>query len=265
MIRPQLLSELNISGLSNLIKSEHFAMSQKLDGRRLMVEISDLKISGWARSGLEADIPECIMSDFSRVRSNWTFDGELVDKTYHVFDLIKYPGGDLRKNRWEDRQEILNAVLTGFSDHIKIVKQSVDPTRKQQFFDACFESKVEGVVFCETSSTYLMGMRSSRCLKYKFKKTIDCVIVDKSLDSKDNLVLGVYDDNQNLINIGKVSALTGDGRHHEFQIGEVVTVEYLYATKANRLYQPVKPKLRKDKGAKECSITQMIHKGTEIL
>jgi ATP-dependent DNA ligase len=265
VIKPQLLSELNSAGLDSILDSPNFSMSQKLDGRRLIVETTGLRVNGWARSGLEAEIPKSIRAELEKVRSDWIFDGELIDKKYYVFDILKYPGGALCNNEWKERQAVLNAVLNNFSDQILVVPQMMDPSDKRRFFNSCYQQKAEGVVFCDVSSKYLKGMRSSRCLKYKFKKTIDCFIIDKNIGSKDNLVLALYDKDANIVDVGKVSALTGDGKYHDFQVGEVVAVEYLYATEANRLYQPVKPKLRKDKRREECLMNQMIHKGKMIV
>jgi len=264
-VRPQLLTELNDAALHNVLQSENFAMSQKLDGRRLIVETTGLSVNGWARSGLECEIPKDIHSDFMRVRSDWTFDGELIKNKYYVFDILKYPGGDLTSNTWLDRQKLLNTVLTKFSDHISIVEQRINPSEKTALYNHCYESRAEGVVFCHIESKYLKGIRSTRCLKYKFTKTIDCIIMDTNVNSRDNLALGLYDNNGKLIDVGKVSALTGDGKYHKFQVGEVVSVEYLYATEADRLYQPVKPKLRKDKKPEECLMNQMIKKGKKIV
>jgi len=264
MIKPQLLKEVSDHELSKLLESDQFALSQKLDGRRLIVEISDLSLRGWARSGLEAEIPKYIASDFSRVRSDWTFDGELICGHYYVFDILHYPAGDLVEYPWIERQKLLNTVLTDFSDAITVVEQRIDPPEKMALFDKCLNLRTEGVVLCNINSRYLKGVRSSRSLKYKFTKTIDCVIIDAKINSKDNLVLGLYNENGELLDVGKVSAVTGDGKYHDFSVGEVVTVEYLYATKSNRLYQPVKPRLRKDKESRECLMSQMIHQGDQV-
>jgi len=265
MIKPQLLKEVSKLDLSKLLVSSEFALSQKLDGRRLIVEISDLNIKGWARSGLETSIPKNIMSDLSKVRSNWTFDGELIAEHYYVFDILHYPSGDLFDHPWMERQKLLNTVLTNFSNSITVVDQRIDTSSKKALFDQCLEFRAEGVVFCNIESKYLRGIRSSRSLKFKFTKTIDCIVIDTNINSKDNLVLGLYDENGEIIDVGKVSAITGDGKHYNFKIGDVVSVEYLYATKSNRLYQPVKPRLRKDKEKRECLVSQMIYKGTEMV
>jgi bifunctional non-homologous end joining protein LigD len=264
-LKPQLLTELSETTLQNLIDSEDYSISQKLDGRRLMLERSGLKVIGWGRSGLEAEVPKPIHEAFMSVRSDWIFDGELIKNIYHVFDVVKYPGGMLNQHSWIERQHLLKKVLTGFSENVKIVPQHLKPFEKQSLYDDCVSARAEGVVFCHIDSKYLWGIRSKRCFKYKFLKTIDCFIIDKSIDSKDNLVLGLYDDNGNVVDVGKVSALTGDGKHHEFQVGEVVTITYLYATESNRLYQPVRPKLRKDKSREECLMNQMIFKSNKIV
>jgi len=262
-LKPQLLREVHESDLDKLLQSDDYAMSQKIDGMRLMLERSDLNVNGIGRSGNVVQVPAVLKSEFVKVRSNWTFDGELVGNKYYVFDIIKFPGGNVNHLPWVERQKLINAVLQDFSDIVKIVPQHYGDS-KLKFFNEFRTMRSEGVVFSNVNDRYRFGIRSPLSLKYKFVKTIDCVVIDKGINDKDNLVLGVYD-NGELVDVGKVSSITGDGKNKTFNIGDVVTVTYLYGTDSRRLYQPVKPILRTDKGAEECLMDQMILKNSQIL
>jgi len=264
-MRVQLLSEISESLIDKYIHSDNFALSQKLDGRRALVSRSGLNVRCIGRSGLEADLPSGVRESFMRVKSDWTFDGEIIDDTYYVFDILEYPSGSIVDRPWLERNNLLQTVLKNFSESVKIVRQSLTTEDKQSHYEDCVTAGAEGVVFCNISSPYKAGRRSSQALKYKFVKTIDCVVMDKSINGKENLVLGLYDNDNKLTDVGKVSAITGDGKIYEFQIGDVVTVRYLYGTKSYRLYQPVFPILRLDKEAEECRMNQMILKSETIL
>ena len=261
-MKPQLLSEIK-TPVSKPLLDDSFAISQKIDGRRLILK-TGININGWSRSGNPTDIPGIVMEAFSKVTPNWTFDGEIVKNVYHVFDLIEYSGTAISFKPWLERQNILNAVLQDFSPCVKIVPQFFGSDKLRHYED-CMEIGAEGVVFSNVESRYHFGIRSKRSLKYKFIKTIDCVVIDKSINDKDNLVLGLYSSDNQLVEVGKVSALTGDGARYDFNINDVVTVKYLYGTKSYRLYQPVSPKLRTDKEPYECLMNQMILKSEIIL
>ena len=125
---------------------------------------------------------------------------------------------------------------------------------KKEFYVRLRREKAEGVVFKRRGAVYKQG-RSTYLLKHKFTKTVDCVIIARNVDDKDNFVLAMYDEFGCLQEVGKVSALTGDGP--KLKIGDVAEVTILYATNSNKLYQPVSPKLRLDKTEKECTLDQL--------
>jgi bifunctional non-homologous end joining protein LigD len=185
-VKPQLLSEIK-TPVSKPLLDDNFSISQKIDGRRLILK-TGLNIHGWARSGNPTNIPGNVMEAFSKVSPDWIFDGEMVKNTYHVFDLIQYSGTSISFKPWLERQNILNAVLKDFSPCVKIVPQFFGPEKLSHYED-CMEIGAEGVVFSHVESRYHFGLRSKRSLKYKFVKTIDCVVIGKSINDKDNLVL----------------------------------------------------------------------------
>lgn len=262
MMKPQLLSETN--DISIFIENDDYSLSQKIDGKRLIAGKIDDKIVSFSRSGLESSLPVEIKKAFNSIKSEWLFDGELVKTQYHVFDIIKYPGGFLNTLHWIERQKLLSTVLRDFSQYVNIVPQMHERDSKLSHYENCKKILAEGVVACHKESPYQAGIRSKRCFKFKFVKTIDCVVIDCMSNGKDNITLGLYDNNE-LIDVGKTSSLTGDGKKNRINIGDVVTVKYLYGTKNKRLYQPVFPKIRKDKKPRECLMNQMILKTEKVL
>lgn len=252
MIEPQLLKPIEEWALSSYLDNDRYHMSQKLDGHRTIVMTGPLRC--YSRTGLAVPVPRSLNeSPLVSVPNEWVFDGEMLDGAYHCFDILSTPKGDLAAWTWTDRQAVLNAVAD--TAEINVVQQISGKEAKTTFFNACKRSGAEGVVFIDSSSRYSKGKRASHALKFKFRKEVDCVVTETGLDGKDNLGLGMYDTHGNMVSVGKVSALTGDGPRAE--VGDVVTVTILYVTKSKRLYQPVRPLIRSDKLAQECTIDQL--------
>lgn len=245
--RPSEISDLEINSYLN---NEDYAISQKLDGHRVIVQTGPLRC--FTRQGHDRDVPASLRDALGHIESEWIFDGELLDKTYHCFDILATSRGNVRSWRWSQRQTVLTAALQN-RPGVVVVPQITGAEAKREFFELCEKKKVEGVVFARIDAPYKPG-RNLNTVKHKFMKDIDCVVIDRNINGKDNLLLGVYRNNS-LIEVGKVSALTGDGP--KAQIGDVVSVRVLYATNGDKLYLPVKPKIRYDKSPHECTYDQL--------
>lgn len=249
MIKTQQPGEATEGELQLYLNNDDYAMSQKLDGHRMIVQTGPLRC--YTRQGHDREVPASVREALGEIKTEWIFDGELLDKTYHCFDILSTSKGDIRKWAWHQRQSVLLAALRDRPIHV--VQQYVGTEAKTTFFERCKEERVEGVVFARMDAPYRSG-RSLNTVKYKFFKTVDCIVIDKAVDSKENLVLGVYKDEE-VVEVGKVSALTGDGPR--VSIGDVVTVNALYATNSGKLYLPTKPILRSDKRPTECLFGQI--------
>lgn len=252
MIEPQLLKPAEDWELPYYLSNDNFLMSQKLDGHRTIVATNPLRC--YSRTGLAVKVPPSLAnSSIASLDSEWIFDGEMLDGTYHCFDILSTPKGDLLRWDWNQRQEVLTVIAERCE--LNVVRQVHGTVEKARFFQACSEAGVEGVVFVDKFSHYQSGKRSTTARKFKFRKDVDCVVTQIGVDGRDNLELGLYDPDGLLVNVGKVSALTGDGPRVEQ--GDVVTVTILYVTESRRLYQPVKPRIRRDKLPEDCTVDQL--------
>jgi bifunctional non-homologous end joining protein LigD len=233
------------------LNNEHWGMQQKVDGFRMLLACGD-SIKTYNRKGDHLDCPQAIIDYFSIFTTHWVFDGELLGEVYYVFDLLEIPTGDIRAWPLSRRYEMLQMLSNKFDNNIVQVLPlfTVD---KESAMNTLIESKAEGVVFKRLDAEYI-GKKTNSQLKYKFIKQVDCVILDRNINSKDNFLLGMFN-GIDFIEVGKCSALTGDGP--QATVGSVIQVDILYVTKGNRLYQPVKPKLRFDKEPVECTIDQI--------
>ena len=233
------------------LNSNSWGMQQKIDGWRMLVSTGPHGTVTYNRKGEYLEAPQTVLDFFADFTTKWTFDGELLGDTYWIFDLLKIPTGDIRSWPLARRYELLTMLEDKLTGPVQLVPLITE--NKEQVMEDLRSRGAEGVVFKLLSAEY-SGKETSACLKYKFVKQVDCVILDRGVGDKDNFVLGMFD-GAKYVDVGKCSALTGDGP--EADIGSVIQVDILYVTKGDRLYQPVKPKLRFDKTPQECTVDQL--------
>lgn len=227
-------------------------LSQKIDGHRYLIRTGPT-LQAFNKWGLEVPVPQFIRAKLGSVRTVWTFDGEFLDNSYSVFDIIETPEGEITSWPFNRRFNLLNDLISqsGLSNHNQIfpVKQDIQSKSRIREFR---NMGAEGVILTDPLASY--GSPQSK-IKIKFVKQIDCVVMAINLDYKENIEIGLYDDAGNLRSVGRVSALTGDGQNVQPQ--QVVQVNFLYATKSLRLFQPTKPRIRFDVDPSTCKLSEL--------
>lgn len=236
---------------------------RKVDGVRLIVCAWPTGVDGFNRNGNKCFVPQNIRGLGMQLATNVgsvMLDGELIGEDYYIFDCISSVSTEINTScfercNWFDKH--INP-LTNF----KIVEKS-NTTRKSKidFLRKGSEEKWEGVVFKQVNSIYKPGKRSDSWMKYKFTKTIDCFVLELHKDGTEQSVsLGLLQDGKEIqvagckIPLDVVSKLCP---------GDVVEVNYLYATANLDLAQPTFKRLRLDKSQDECTIDQLIFKGPQ--
>lgn len=249
----QLASSVDTPG--TLLTDDDYGMSQKFDGKRLIVKITKDGVLGYNRRGVRVEsIPGTIEQALSNAKG-WSLDGELIGSTFYAFDLLEAANRSVKHLPLNERVSALKVlVLMVESPHIQFVKLWTETDAKAAKYSEASNSNVEGVIFKKLDAAYAAG-RNSNYLKYKFVKDVDCVVGSQDADGKRNFELFVYKDNEKFP-VGKVSRLTGDGPR--VKVGDVVTVECLYVSDSYNLVQPVSPTLRSDKTPEECSFEQLV-------
>lgn len=201
------------------IQSGSWGMQQKLDGERILLDCSTGKI--YNRNGIEKNLLEGIPAITGE---NFLLDGEYIRETkkFYVFDRP-----DLKQLPYLERH---SALLAGrLSQYgIEVAPLFITPQSKEQKFEELLQNLAEGVIFKRLTDLYKAG-RSSGVIKCKFTSDIDCVVMERPEgDLKQNHYLGLYEAG-NLVDIGKTSALTGDGPN--LSPGDVCKVQCLYVGK----------------------------------
>jgi len=215
-------------------------MQRKMDGIRAKL-ISDKGSATWYdRSGCITLPPTAVGRAVKTLPKDvrMELDGEIIGDQFFIFDIM------VNGNR---RREFLDQFPPIDHPTLKRVPISDDYESPAAFLQEMRDVNAEGVVFRE--------IPSGKAYKFKFVKQADCIVIDINVNGKQNLELAVWDD-QKLVSVGMVSALTGDGP--TATLGDIVQVNYLYSTESNRLYQPTKPKVRVDKAPEQCTIDQLL-------
>jgi ATP-dependent DNA ligase len=137
---------------------------------------------------------------------------------YHIFDVIKAEGQDLRPVSFKDRLKYLNE----FKGYIKssgrnqfIEFEDLIFKDKEQYFKEIIKAGGEGIVLKDLEAPYFPGSRSSSWLKLKRSSTTDAIIIGydrgNEWDEKGligSIKLGVFDECGDLRSIGRVSSLS---------------------------------------------------------
>jgi bifunctional non-homologous end joining protein LigD len=135
-----------------------------------------------------------------------------VPVLYYAFDLIYLDGYDWRRVPLEERKRKLASIATTgdslrYSDHYA--------EQGKALFDIAKEKGLEGILAKRRASCYA-ERRSHDWLKIKIRHEIECVIggytePEGTRAHFGSLVLGLYDDKQQLIHVGQV----GSGFDHK--------------------------------------------------
>jgi ATP-dependent DNA ligase len=137
---------------------------------------------------------------------------------YHIFDVIKAEGKDLRPLPFKHRLEYLNefkSYINSLEGNQFIEFEDLIFKDKEQYFKEIIKAGGEGIVLKDLEAPYFPGARSQSWLKLKRSDTVDAIIIGydrgKEWDKKGligSVELGVFDECGDLRSIGRVSSLS---------------------------------------------------------
>ena len=258
MYQLQLLDELkDFTNLKNLIESDDWIIEQKIDGQRVCLVIEKGKAKAYNRKGVEITFPAKILKKLEQFTNvSCILDGEYLNGTFYVFDMFSVGGNDFSHKELKQRRFVMRAIVKNMKlEEIKSLDFASNTTDKAQLIRNLKAINAEGIVAKKATSPYLFGAKNPQTLKYKFYKSIDCVIGTTWVDGKQSAELLLKDKNE-FIEVARCKI--DPGTLNVLKYGDVVEVKYLYATPSKRLYQPIFTRLRNDKDADECTVDQMV-------
>jgi ATP-dependent DNA ligase len=195
-------------------------------------------------------------------------DGEYVapDKL-HLFDVLRINDKDTTALPLFKRKELLHEILSKTKTKDFEV-ESILVKSYSEVMDALsdFMSKgAEGIVLKNRNSRY--GERGS-WLKLKRYDTIDCFVINyertgdmESTGIPHSWHVGVYDENGQVVDMGKVGAYVKEVDPLKIKIGSVVEIQHQEVTPDLKFRHPHILRIREDKSPKECTIAQIKKRG----
>lgn len=266
VVRPMLAEVVPADGVAALLGDDAWWAQPKLDGERFVIEVVDGTVAVWNRQGQPkvANVAEALLTRFRQLAAGrWVFDGEVVGRKLHLFDMVDAAGVIDAMSPFRERHAALAVVLDALEvddSAVCLVDCATTTQDKTTLLARVTDEQREGVIFRLAEAGYQAGRRASVLLKHKLLKEADCVVVDVGVGGKENASVAVFDDNGDEVVVGSVSTI-GKG---PVKIGDVVEVQFLYVVDPAfpRMFQPRIVRVRTDKAAHECLMGQFANAGT---
>ena len=203
------------------------------------------------------------LPEFVHAPNRAIIDGEYVSRegSLHFFDILQVDNRDLRSMILQERKKVLHEILRGTEvESPFLLGQSFEEIQKIK--EDFVEKGFEGIIAKNPLSTY--GQPGS-WLKLKKYETADCFVIDyeetpdmKTTGIPRSWFVGVFDDNGEVVNLGKVGAFIEKINPSHVTIGSVIEVRYQELTRDKKLRMPFIIRIRHDKTAKECLFNQLL-------
>jgi bifunctional non-homologous end joining protein LigD len=255
-IYPQLLSAVTEEQVEALLADDDYIMQEKFDGQRRILQKQHKTITGINRKGLAVGLPLEVHQDLA-VRTefiNLLLDGEQIDDTVYVFDIIEPNKG------FKQRYDILkNMIDSSKFKQIKLVKAVSGYVPKSKLYKELLKAGREGVVFKHKNSIYTPGKPKSEHAQFKYKFYETASFIVNKVNTQRSVELKLYTDNtmQQYVLVGNVTIPVNAKIP---SVGAVIEVRYLYAYIGGSVYQPVYLGERGDIDFEECLISQLKYK-----
>lgn len=265
-IKPQLASTATESQAIRLCADDGWRAEQKLDGQRLIIEIEGQELRGINREGKIIRLSDPIANSFGPFSGTWAFDGELMaDGTFWMFDLPLAMDQVKLSTPYGERRMVLDSFYEKVfkdSPYIKLLPSYSTTQDKIDLARKIVKNHGEGVMLKKASAGYYPGKRAKTNFKWKFIKTIDCIVGEVWREGKQSVSVLLLDpETHEMVDVGSIG-MTPDNLA-KVNRGDVIEVKYLYVEnpEAPRLYQASFVKFRDDKSPAECWLTQISDNG----
>ena len=254
-IHCQLLNPAGEDQVEKLLADPAWWLSEKLDGRRLLLRKQGGAVTGINRLGLAVALPQTLLDDATKCPEDFILDGEAIGDTLHAFDALLIGDDEIGGLRYGERYLRLMNLLGSFQHRaIQLVPTAFLPKHKAEMFAQLKGRNAEGVVFKHTDAPSIAGRPASggTQLKYKFCETASFIV--GKINAKRSVSLLLFDGDK----LKPAGNVTIPPNHQVPSAGQVVECRYLYAYRESGcIYQPVYLGIRDDITAEECTTTQL--------
>ena len=128
---------------------------------------------------------------------------------YIAFDVLALGERDLRREPFAERRRALEEALADARSPVHVTPATMDPELARRWFEQFEGAGLDGVVAKPLDGTYQPDKRVM--FKIKHTRTADCVVAGyrvhkNSTDAIGSLLLGLYEEGDDLANVGVVGA-----------------------------------------------------------
>jgi len=208
---------------------EGWIFETKWDGYRAIADVQKGKVELYSRNHLSFNKDyQPVVAALEKLKHNAVLDGEIVilnkdgssdfqslqnyknnasgNLVYIVFDMLELEGQDLQALPLIQRKELLKDVVAQLGSKTVLYSDHVTDT-SEKIYKKAKEKGWEGIIAKEAESLYAEGRRSTAWLKIKIideQETVICGYTEPKGSRKKigSLVLGMYDDNNELRYVG---------------------------------------------------------------
>jgi bifunctional non-homologous end joining protein LigD len=246
---PQLLNPIDESEVEAYLSDNAWGAQEKKNGVHVQVKVineplfQSMKV--FNKKGKE--IP--FLKEWqNEIGDACLLDGEKIDDSYHVFDLLEDGAHNLRLSGYETRYKRLNKLQ--FLSKFKIVPLAIGCTAKKELYERLLKEGKEGIVFKRLNAIFTPGHPASGGDMVKFKFYSEASVrVREGRPGKRSVGMEILDGDK-WIPIGNV---TIPPNKEVPKVGDIIEVRYLDYQEGGSLYQPQYKEVRTDVDPEECT------------
>lgn len=255
MIQAELLTETTVSHFQRMLLDSTYGFQEKHNGHRLIVCKQNGKLSFFNREGQPST--KRVFLPLQKILlahplPTFVIDCELVKNLLFIFDALYLGDEELVHDAYEYREARYHAEFSHYA-YILPVATARTPKEKKELWLRVEKLHGEGIVSKNLTASYKMG-EAKQHLKLKFLKSAEAVVIGLSPEGKDSVEIGMWDE------YGRMHRISGLSLRNKYHVkpGAVLEVKFLYATKKLHIVQPVLVRVRTDKKAVDCKLTQLV-------
>lgn len=255
-IHCQLLNPIEEDEVEKYINDDSWIAQEKHDGKRMLLKKSNNTLTAINRKGLSVGYPTC-WDFFKSSNIDLILDGEAIGDKFYVFDVINDEKLDARISFLEKLFNTHSFIKLNKDNYFVLVETARTKSEKKKLFNQLQDRKAEGIVFKKIDSKYVAGRPASygNQIKFKFYATASFIVL--KVNKKRSVAVGLYDEHDNLVNVGNVT-ITPNFEVPE--VNQIIEVRYLYAYKGGSIYQPTYLGVRDDIDQDACTLNQLKYK-----
>jgi hypothetical protein len=241
------------------INDPAYMAQHKADGERRAIRLvkGEAVPIGIKKKSLQVPLQEEIARSLNGIVC--TLDAEIIGNQLYAFDLLDLDGADLRPQPCVERKRILNTLSDRFGGNITVLADAFTAAEKRALYEQTRAAGQEGVMFKEMAAPYTEGRPNSGGPHIKAKHWKDIsVIVTRAKTDKRSVVMGLFDDNEELVEVGAVTVPVNKAMPVD---GSVLDVKYLHMTgPGGALFLPTWKRLRNDVDPQEARMSRVHYK-----